>query len=254
MFYFSQINSFLGYYASAGSKRYFLKLLSFENHTFRTLESITQPLIIRSRIGLTLPLLMIIIFAIQRLMAQEITTVKPYPAISIELGGPGGYASMNFEKPFLQYKNTSFTIRAGFSTFHLRDYQNKFNPDLIVPLSIRAYTGKNHQLEIGAGQVITSIVVADAEENKKMRNLNLHSQLALGYRYAPEGKRWMAAISYSPIIDRSHGYRHWAALSFSYILNRNKFSKRYSFRLRYTGAHRYAKSKGKVINFSRNDA
>jgi hypothetical protein len=153
-------------------------------------------------------------------MAQETTAVKPVPAITVEIGGPGGYASVNFDQPFFQYRNTSFAIRAGLSTFHLKDYQNNFNPDLILPISVRAYAGQTHQLEIGAGQVFTSIVVADAEANKKRRKQNLHSQLALGYRYAPAGKRWMASISYTPLIEHSHGLRHWAALSVSYKISK----------------------------------
>ncbi len=155
----------------------------------------------------------------QKLGAQQISPEKPSPAVTMEIGGPGGYASVNFDQPLFQFRNTSFAIRAGLSTFHLKDYQNNFNPDLIVPLSIRAYTGQTHQLELGAGQVLTSIVVADKEENKISRQQKLHSQLTLGYRFAPAGKRWMTSITYTPLIEQSHGLRHWAGVSFSYKLS-----------------------------------
>jgi len=78
--------------------------------------------------------------------------------IYAEFGGIGGYGSINYER--LIDKKSYFKVfgRIGLSTYNLKDYQNNFNPDIIVPLAMNACLGNEHNLELGLGPTFSRIV------------------------------------------------------------------------------------------------
>jgi hypothetical protein len=70
----------------------------------------------------------------------------------IEVAGVGGYGSVDYERVLYSKKYLMFAIRVGMSSYHIKDYINKLNPDILIPLAINGYYGKKHKIEYGVGQ------------------------------------------------------------------------------------------------------
>jgi len=78
--------------------------------------------------------------------------------IYLEAFGAGGYGSLNYERIIFQTRNKlppnlKIGVRLGISTFHLKDFNNKFNPDVIIPVAINAIYGR--LLKTPDGHVVT---------------------------------------------------------------------------------------------------
>ncbi|MBK7031060.1 MAG: hypothetical protein IPH45_18480 [Bacteroidales bacterium] len=84
--------------------------------------------------------------------------------IYLEAGGMGGYGSINYERFVFIRQHLAFSVRAGFSTVHWRDFTNTINPDLLFPIAINACLGNDHKLEMGIGQTFTSIIQASPND------------------------------------------------------------------------------------------
>lgn len=136
--------------------------------------------------------------------------------LCLEVGGVGGYGSVNYERVVFSKKNLMFGMRLGISTYHIKDYTNKFNPDILIPLSINGYYGKNHKIELGIGQTFASIVHADIIDFKPTRITNFNTDFSIGYRYQKSTGGIVFRCAYTPIIDFNSYFRHWAGVSFGY--------------------------------------
>tara|TARA_Y100000385_G_scaffold198409_1_gene205411 strand:+ start:7906 stop:8409 length:504 start_codon:yes stop_codon:yes gene_type:complete len=131
----------------------------------------------------------------------------------IEIGGPGGFGSINYELLVSKIKKMKLSTRIGLSSFKLKDFQNEFNPDIIVPISINTYYGYNHHLEFGLGQVFTSIIYADKVNYEPMRRNNFSTHLSIGYRFQKEVPGTICKIAYSPIIQNNSILTHWFSVA-----------------------------------------
>lgn len=134
----------------------------------------------------------------------------------LEIAGIGGYGSLNYENVQYQKNNFMLSIRSGISTYHLTDFMNKFNPDIIIPLAVNVLYGKNHLVEFGFGQTITNIVYSDPINFMQNRSTKLSSNLTLGYRYQKKQGGIVFRGGYMPIIENNKYFRHWAGISFGY--------------------------------------
>jgi len=137
-------------------------------------------------------------------------------SLYLEVGGVGGYGSVNFERVIYDWKNLTFAIRAGASAYHLRDYTNRINPSLVFPVAVNVHFGKNHKIELGAGLSLTSIVYGDLSEQRKERREDLHSHLNFGYRYQRKTKGLFFRCGYTPIFELNKSLKHWAGVSIGY--------------------------------------
>lgn len=81
-------------------------------------------------------------------------------SIFIQVLGKTGYGSVNYEKRFLPEQNVSPGIRIGLGTYNMRDYTGATNPDLIVPVSLAAFYGSPHALELSAGIIVSIDLVS----------------------------------------------------------------------------------------------
>lgn len=135
--------------------------------------------------------------------------------IFIEVGGYGGYGSINYEYLVKKINKLKLSVRTGLSTYHLNDYTNKFNPDIIIPLGINAYYGSKHNVDIGLGQTITRIIYADNKDYQPKISHGLNTNLFIGYRYEG-GKGFLFKTGYAPVIENQKRFRHWALLGFGY--------------------------------------
>lgn len=136
--------------------------------------------------------------------------------IHLEVAGVGGYGSINYERVIYSKKHLMFSMRVGISTYHIKDYTNKFNPDILIPLTINGYYGKNHKIELGIGQTFANIVHADITDFKPKRITNFHTILSIGYRYQKNARGIVFRCAYTPIIEFNRYFRHWAVISLGY--------------------------------------
>lgn len=108
----------------------------------------------------------------------------------LEVAGSGGLGSLNYERPFLQKNNSTFTGRVGFSIAPI-DKNNGFG--LVFPVMANVMIGKNaHKLEAGLGQGITFTTKG---------SFFVRTTAALGYRYQPAEKRIFYRVTYTPLIS-----------------------------------------------------
>jgi hypothetical protein len=130
----------------------------------------------------------------------------------LELLGNGGYASINFQRIVIQQHRFSLGISAGISTFKIKDFDQQFNPDLIVPVTARLYYGgRRHKVFAGIGQTISSTSHLDVESFKPKRSYALSANFVAGYRY--DFKRVMLQLAYTPILEDYHTFHHWFGLA-----------------------------------------
>ncbi len=135
--------------------------------------------------------------------------------IYLEIGGPGGYGSLNYERVLFHKQYLTVAARVGLSIYHVRDYTNQFNPDLIIPVSIGAYYGRQHNIEMAIGQTIANIVHA-GPDFKPARKTDLHTHFSVGYRYQKNTAGFIFRCAYTPILEFNKHLRHWAGVSIGY--------------------------------------
>ncbi|MBP6334171.1 MAG: hypothetical protein KA444_01770 [Bacteroidia bacterium] len=136
--------------------------------------------------------------------------------VFLEFLGSGGYGSINYERLLSNKENLSVGLRAGLSTYHINDYTHSFNPDLIFPLSVQCYYGRNHHLELGLGQTISAVVRADPESFSPEREYKSSSTFCAGYRYQKPGGGISFRLVYNPILEFNSDFLHWVGVSIGY--------------------------------------
>lgn len=141
--------------------------------------------------------------------------------IYLEAFGAGGYGSLNYERIIFQQKqklppNLKVGFRLGISTFNLKDFNNKFNPDVIIPVSINAIYGKTHHIEVGLGQTISNVTQTNSTTFAIERQTTLNSNFTAGYRYQKSERGVIFRLNYSPIISTDKVYNSWFGLSIGY--------------------------------------
>lgn len=137
-------------------------------------------------------------------------------AIYLEAGGAAGYGSINYEKSILHHRDLTLHIRMGVGTFRIVDYTRDFNPDLLIPLSLHFLFGRDHHLEVGAGNTFSSIVHAENETFAPERDFGFHAHFFLGYRYQKKEGGILLRGGYTPLIESYRNFRHWAGISVGY--------------------------------------
>jgi len=136
----------------------------------------------------------------------------PKNAFVVEAFGIGGFGSLNYERNILKKNNCSIVGRIGLSTYRIKDFNLKLNPDVIVPIALKVLYGKTHQIEVGVGQTLSSVVQADLIQKEPNRRYHFHTQFQLGYRFQSSGSRISYGVQYTPIIERQKFFNHWGGL------------------------------------------
>ncbi|WP_123776063.1 hypothetical protein [Brumimicrobium aurantiacum] len=158
---------------------------------------------------------LIFIFTLMDGYSQNSTALRAN-IVSIEVGGPGGYGALNYERIITIDEQFSLGGKIGFSTVQVIDFTQKFNPDLLIPLSISVYYGKTHKVHLGFGQTISNTVYADQFNGKPSRRTSFHTHFNIGYRYQKQENRFIYGISYSPIIEFQKIFKHWGSIMIGY--------------------------------------
>jgi len=121
----------------------------------------------------------------------------------LELGGNGGFGSINFETDLKQKKERKYDLvfRTGIATFP----QDQGRFVITFPNSINFLFGNEHKLELGVGQTV-SIATSIGFFTRTTFNV--------GYRYETK-KRLFYRITYTPLVSNIWNiqYQHFAGVS-----------------------------------------
>lgn len=147
---------------------------------------------------------------------QNDTTKTARNLVYVEVGGAGGYGSVNYERVVKSKKLFKLGIRLGVGTYHLNDYTTNFNPDIIVPLSLNGYYGRNHKIELDFGEVFTNTVIADEKDFEPDRESDFHTFFSIGYRYQKDMDGLLIRCVYTPIFEFNSYFRQWFGVSIGY--------------------------------------
>lgn len=137
--------------------------------------------------------------------------------VHIEVGGIGGFGSINYERVIPLKNKFAVSGRIGLSTIRVYDFTTQFNPDLLLPLSINGFYGESHKIQVGFGQIIANSLTSNFATGEPQRETNFHTNFTLGYRYQKAESRFVYGISYSPILAFQKNYQHWGGLMFGYL-------------------------------------
>lgn len=145
--------------------------------------------------------------------AQDNVTVKN--AVYLDLGGTGGFGSLNYSRKFFSINKFGFDAHIGISSTKFRDFQTKFNPQIIVPFGIHGTFGLKHYLEIGIGSAYVSSVIANDKFDPE-RVSTLNGNASIGYKFQKQTGGFLFRAYYSPIYERFNKLTHWGGLSLGY--------------------------------------
>lgn len=142
--------------------------------------------------------------------------INPYHnGIFITIGGASGIGSLSYERKIVAYKALSLWAHAGIGTFKIRDFRDRFNPDLLIPIGLNTRIGqKKHSGIAGMGMVLNYFVMADGAQ--AVRNTSFGYFAKLGYRFTFNQNRTYLQLAYTPILNRNNYIHNWAGLSIAY--------------------------------------
>lgn len=158
----------------------------------------------------------LILFFSCHLLGQKADSIIAKNIVFIEALGVGGYGSINYERIVPTKTQVNFGIRAGLSVMRIRDFNYKFNPDIVIPFAVNFIYGTKHRAEIGIGQSLTNMVQANAESGEAERNTSFHATASIGYRYQKQTGGLYIRVVYSPIYENYNRLRHWGGLSLGF--------------------------------------
>ena len=160
-------------------------------------------------------ILIMLVIILENLFCIAQNTIPVPNALYIEFGGNAGYGSLNYERLALSKKKIQLGIRVGLSTLKIKDYRNKFNPDIIIPLSLNVTYGDKHKAETGVGTTYTN-TISVGENLSPVRTSSLHGNLNIGYRYQKATGGLLIRVCYTPLIEYFTTFHHWAGVSVGY--------------------------------------
>ena len=138
-------------------------------------------------------------------------------SVYLEIGGLGGFGSINYENKIVLKNKFSLGIRCGFSTVHIVDFTRKFNPDLIFPVSVQLLYGLKHCIEVGVGQTLSNFPAVELEKSPiHTRITNFSTTFTAGYRFIHQKTGIFFRCGYTPIIENNKYYKHWGGVSIGY--------------------------------------
>ncbi len=143
------------------------------------------------------------------------TLTKATQAVFVEALGSAGLGSMNYERSLLNAGRVNVGARIGVGTIHLRNFEQRFDPDLIVPVGVFATWGGRFRAEIGGGAAITSITYPDPVTFEPARRAEVQAWSSIGFRFSNPGGGVLFRFAYTPLWEFGN-LRHWGGVSFGY--------------------------------------
>jgi len=129
----------------------------------------------------------LIFFAIQICCTANSMLIQPKVTnskfgIYAEAGGPGGFGSIGITfRAFNQQKNT-FSLKTGIGTVKFFDFNRKFRPDIILPISILYATETKIPFEFSVGQIFSGMTYFSQTHTTPIRKWDHHTFIGAGIR------------------------------------------------------------------------
>ena len=147
----------------------------------------------------------------------------PKHAIVLEAVGIGSYESLSYERNIFEREFFRIQTSIGLSTLGIVDFNDKFNPDIIIPIKgMILWNWRSHHLVVGIGQVLSSFPRVERPSLNTKRRNTISGSTLLGYRWQNREKRFFIQATYSPIWQQYKRFRHWGGLSFGFSLKKRK--------------------------------
>lgn len=99
--------------------------------------------------------------------------------ISITALGKGGWWSVDYTRKIWGHKLIRLDGVVSFSSYYIKDYENRFNPNMIVPIGLRGQYGKKHSLLLDIGLSFQRLIVFD---KRKITKFAIDPFVGLHYR------------------------------------------------------------------------
>jgi len=145
--------------------------------------------------------------------AQDSAPVKN--AVYLDLAGIGGFGSLNYSRHLYSIQHFDFDAFIGISSTKLKDFETKFNPQLILPFGIHATFGNKHYLELGIGSAYVNSVRANNNFDPE-RVSTINGNATIGYKYQKKQGGFLFRAYYTPIFEQYKTIKHWGGLSLGY--------------------------------------
>lgn len=129
-------------------------------------------------------------------------------SLYFELGGSGGFGSINYEWNFHSSERIRWMLRTGLSGTYI-DKNN--GAGIIFPVMVHGVYGNTHGLDVGIGQAFTITTRG---------SFFLRAPVSVGYRFEPKEKRMFYRFSYTPIVSYllDFQWEHWGGITIGYKL------------------------------------
>jgi hypothetical protein len=103
------------------------------------------------------------------------------------------------------------------------NYENKFKPDVLIPIMGEAVFGQgNHHLEMSLGQVFATYSTFSVADGGPDREKVFSLAMGTAYRYEKPQGRWQYRAALYHILDGYALRRRWMGASVGYKFNTNK--------------------------------
>jgi len=140
--------------------------------------------------------LFLLSFYAENLHGQSDHTFQNRNSLHFELGGAGGYYSLNYERNIIYHHSFKTSGQVGFSYFPGGWF------DISVPVGLNEqFSFSNHHIELGIGMVaLREFNGEDDESGERFWSYGLTGRL--GYRYQKPGGRFIWRIGFTPLLQR----------------------------------------------------
>lgn len=129
--------------------------------------------------------------------AQEVPTRNSYSGY-LELGGPAGIGSINAERCIVSQYNWKLNGKVGFF-IQPNGSLTRVSNSYFLPFGLHFLWGRTHQLEMGAGSMLTVNNDGFLEGAEAVSEPGLYGQGFIGYRRAIGDGSWFLRAGYVPL-------------------------------------------------------
>jgi len=156
------------------------------------------------------------LFLIQDAQAQEEKSLPKRNYVSFEYIGPHGFGSVQYERAYIVRDHNQYFLKLGIGSFHIRDFSNKVNPDIIIPFSSGVSLKKKPEFLAAGGMIFSSLVHYNITKGQAVRENDFHPFALVSCRYVFEKTGIGIQLSYMQIYDVNQRLKHRAALALGY--------------------------------------
>lgn len=141
--------------------------------------------------------------------AQKDTQTIGVHRFFLEAGGAGGYYSLNYSPKFYDADQFEIRGRIGGSIMKFIGPDQRFSPQLNIPIGTQFLFGKQFRIETELGMCYST----DKRfiESQISRHHALHGYMSIGGTYSTISGIYFG-VYYTPIFENFNQYRTWASI------------------------------------------